>query len=194
VARQSQRNFLRFFGLVDVDETGEGPEVSKDVQLVYIADDIRRTADLEVGGRATEAAVVAENAILSLRVNSPRGVEIQQLSALGSVAPTDVEQILIWGSQVQPTITGVGGVLSTLRTGNLGPQSVLSTGTIATASIPAAAFMQLNNAVFEQFYATGPNVATDGTTVTQFINFAFGLANIATVMALRWRELRLYPS
>jgi len=191
MARPSSRNYQRLFGLVGVDPTEKGPEVSEDVQLVYIADDIRQRSGVEVGARASEAAVVGEFGFLSLRINAPGGVEITQITAFGSVAPANLIQIFTHTSQTLPTITGAGGVLTPLRTGILPPVSTLQTGTVA--AVIGAAFVHQNDAEFAPFYVAGPFQASDGTTTTQFFNITFGTANLATVIGLRWRELRLFP-
>lgn len=189
MARRSLRTFLRLFDVIDVDADQEGPDVSQDVQLVYIADDIRRTADLDLGARAAEAAVVGEHAILSLAVQTRRGVEIRQAQGLESAAIGNDHLLFVWVSQVQPTITGAAVVVTPLRTGFLLPESGLTTGTIATAAIPATAFAIVNDQDLREFFITGPSDIG----VVQHVNIAFGTANIATIMSLLWRELRLFP-
>jgi len=188
MARTSTRNFQTAFRSVAVDDSATGPEVSKDVQLVYVVDDLHRTRINAAGGTASEAAVVGEHAFVSLEVNTPEGIEILQVSAHGSATSTDVLEVVFWTSQVHPTVTGIGGVLATLRTGNRNVTTRMQTATIATASIPAAAFRQLTDVPFDNQYMAGPS---DIGTI-QFFNVALGTANLAAIMGLRWRELQLF--
>jgi len=188
VARTSTRNFQTAFRAVAVDDSANGPDVSQDVQLVYLVDDMHRTRIQTAGGTASEAAVVGEHAFVSLEINTPEGVEILQVSAHGSATPTDVLEVLFWTSQVHPTVTGIGGVITPLRTGDRPLTARMQTATIATASIPAAAFRQLTDVPFDNQYMVGPSAVG----VVQFFNVVLGTANLAAIMGLRWRELQLF--
>jgi len=188
MGRTSTRNFQTAFRAVAVDDSASGPDVSQDVQLVYLVEDLHRFRIQTAGATADEGAVVGEHAFLSLEINTPEGVEILQVSAHGSATPTDVLIVRFWTSQTLPTVTGVAGVVTPLRTGERSVTARLQTATIATAAIPATAFRQLTDVPFQEQYLVGPSAS--GT--IQFFNIALGTANLAAIMGLRWRELQLF--
>jgi len=51
MARKNLRNFINLFRAVAVDDAEAGPEVSEDIQLVYVADDLRQSSYIYGGGR-----------------------------------------------------------------------------------------------------------------------------------------------
>ena len=188
MARSSQRNFLTLFRAVEIDDAERGPEVSEDIQLVYLADDLRQSSYIYAGAGGTEGAIVAENAIVSLECRTRRGLEIQQV-AMAIAIPAFGEVIRVWTSGVQPAITGPATMISVLRTtGLLGlpaaPDSVATRGTLATAAIPADSFRMLDAHGFDQ-----PFFINQG----QHFNVASNLPNTAMDLGIRWRELRLFP-
>jgi len=188
VGRISRRNFLTLFRATGVDATPRGPEVSDDVQLVYIADDIRQRTYIYAGSGTTEAAVVGENGIISLQCLVPAGMEIQQIT-MNILIPAFGTTLRVWTSGAEPTITGVANLVTALRTtGLLGlpaaPLSIARAGTIASGSIPVTAFRYLDAAGFVDPFFINQN---------QFFNVAFNTANTAVDIGIRWRELRLFP-
>jgi len=188
VPRVSLRNFLALFRAVQVDAAEIGPKVSDDIQLVYVADDLRQSSYIYAGGGTTEAAVVGEHAIVSLECRNRRGLEVQQVEMFDTV-PGFGEELRLWTSAVVPTITGAANILSVLRTTGLqglpaAPLSISQSGTILTAAIPAATFRMLDVHGFQW-----PFFINQG----QFFNVASATANTAVSLGIRWRELRLFP-
>jgi len=188
VARTSRRNFLTLFRAVRVDADAKGPEVSDDVQLVYIADDLRQTNYIYGGGGTTEAAVVGEHGYISLTCQNAGGLELQQIT-MNILVPGDGVTLRVWTSSALPVVTGVANILSTLRTTGLqglpgAPLGLIRAATIATAAIPVAAFRYVDTAGF-----TPPFYINNG----QILNVAFGTANVFVDLGIRWRELRLFP-
>jgi len=186
--RVSFRNFLTLFRAVDVDAAERGPDVSEDIQLTYIADDLRQTSSIDAGSGSTEAAVVGEHGIISLNCRNRRGLEVHQVT-MNILIPAFGTTLRIWTSAVVPTITGPAALLTALRTTGLqglpaAPLSIATAGTILTANIPATAFRMVDAAGF-----TPPFFINQG----QFFNVAFGTANLAVDLGIRWRELRLFP-
>jgi len=177
------------FRAVGVDDATRGPDVSDNVSLVYIADDIRQRNYIYAGAGTSEASVAGEHAILSLECRNQGGLEVQQLT-MNLLVPADGTTLRVWTSGVQPVgITGPATVISALRTTGLqglpaAPLGVVTSGTLITASIPAAAFRYLDNGGF-----TPPFFINQG----QHFNVAFGSANQFTDSGIRWRELRLFP-
>jgi len=189
VGRTSRRNFLTLFRAVDVDDAQRGVDVSEEVQLVYIADDLRQTTNIDAGAGGTEAAVVAEHGFLALECRTARGLEVIQVT-MSILIPSFGTDIRVWTSATLPTVTGVANMLTTLRTTGLqglpaAPLSISQRATIPTGNIPSAAFRMVDAHGF-----TPPFFINAG----QFFNVAFGTANVAVNLGIRWRELRLYPS
>jgi len=195
MARKSLRNFLRVFAEIEVDDAERGVEISENVQLVYIADDLRQRNDVSAGVGTTEAAVVGENAVLSLRVRTKNGVEIEQVSFGVDPNAFGLDDIVrIWATQVIPTITGAAVLVTPLSSGFRIPECFVTAGTMPTAAIPATAFrLQSVENFAKGFFVSGPRPDPGNPQVEQFVNFAFNSANVATSMGVRWRELRLYP-
>jgi len=188
MARINLRNFLTLFRAIEVDGAEEGPEVSQDIQLVYVADDLRQANYIYAGAGISEAAVIGENAIISLQCRNRRGLEVMQVSMIVAI-PGFGEQIRLWTSEPAPTITGAANLLSVLRTTGLqglpaGPLSVAQSGTIVSASIPVTTFVMLDTHGFQT-----PFFINEG----QHFNCAFGAANTVVIVGIRWRELRLFP-
>jgi len=188
MARTSIRNFLTAFRAVGVDDAGSGPEVSEDIQMVYLADDLRESTYIDAGAGGGEGAVVGEHGFMTLECRVPSGLLVTQVT-MTDLLPTDPFEVLAWTSAVLPTVTGIAVMLTALRTTGLqglpaAPLSVASRATIATANIAVGTFRFLNTAGFEQ-----PFFMNNG----QFLNIVFLAANVAVDMGIRWRELRLFP-
>jgi len=188
MARTSNRSYQIAFRSVGVDDAASGPEVSEDIQLVYIADDLRQTTHIDAGAGVLEAAVVAENAFIGVQCRVPRGMEIIQITMTIAI-PADGEVVRVWTSATEPTLTGVANLLTALRTTGLqglpaAPLSVARSGTIATASIPTTAFRYVDVHQFVPGFFLNQG---------QFFNVAFDAANVAVELGIRWRELRLFP-
>jgi len=188
MARKNLRNFITLFRAVEVDDAERGPEVSQDIQLTYLADDLRQANYIYAGTGGTEAAVAGEHAIVSLECRNRRGLEVRQISMFVAI-PGFGEALRLWTSGTLPTITGAANMLSTLRTTGLqglpaAPLSVAQQGTILTAAIPAASFRMLDTAGFQE-----PFFINDG----QFFNVALDTANVIGFFGIRWREFRLFP-
>jgi len=188
VGRTSFRNFLTLFRAIDVDDATRGPEVSEDIQLVYIADDLRQTASIDAGAGGNEAAVVGEHAIITLECRNPGGIEITQVT-MSIPIPGDGTLLRAWTSAVQPVITGAATMISVLRTTGLqglpaAPVGATSRGTILTAAIPVDTFQWVDIHQFAQ-----PFFINQG----QHFNVACAAANLAMSLGVRWRELRLFP-
>jgi len=188
VGRTSFRNFLTLFRAIGVDDATRGPEVSDNIELVYIADDIRQRNYIYAGSGTTEAAVVGEHGIISLECRVPGGLEIGQIT-MNILIPAFGTTLRVWTSGVEPVITGPATLLTALRTTGLqglpaAPLSAARAGTILTAAIPATAFRYVDVAQFAP-----PFFINQG----QFFNVAFNTANLAVDMGIRWRELRLFP-
>jgi len=188
VARSSQRNLTTLFRAANVDDAEQGPELSENIQLVYIADDLREATYIDGGAGGAEGAVVGEHGFLTLQCRVPRGLLVTQVTMV-DLLPTDGLELLAWTSGVLPTVTGIATMLTALRTTGLqglpaAPLSVSSRATIATANIPATTFRFLNTAGFAQ-----PFFINEG----QFFNVAFLASNVAVDLGIRWRELRLFP-
>jgi len=188
MARTSIRNFLTAFRAVGVDDAGSGPEVSQDIQMVYLADDLRESTYIDAGAGGGEGAVVGEHGFMTLQCRVPSGVLITQVTMV-DLLPTDGFELLAWTSGVLPTVTGIAVMLTALRTTGLqglpaAPLSISSRATIATANIPVGTFRFLNTDGFNQ-----PFFINEG----QFFNVCFLAANVAVDLGIRWRELRLFP-
>jgi len=193
VPRVSARNFLRVFAELEIDDAEKGVEVSDNVQLVYIADDLRQRNNVHVGVGTLEAAVVGEHAILSLQVRNKNGVTIDQISFTVTPFAGVDDTVRIWASQTLPTIVGPAVLVAPLRSGFLGPESFVTAGTILAAAIPTSAFRQKTSSAFTPgFYVSGPRATVTGI-VDQFVNVVFNLANTPVGMGIRWTELRLFP-
>ncbi len=188
MGRTSRRNFLTLFRAIDVDDATRGPEVSEDIQLVYIADDLRQTASIDAGAGGNEAAVVGEHAIVTLECRNPGGVEITQVTMSISI-PANGTVLRAWTSGVQPVITGIATMVAVLRTTGLqglpaAPVGASARGTILTAAIPGDTFQWVDVHQFDQ-----PFFINQG----QHFNVACAAANLAMSLGIRWRELRLFP-
>lgn len=188
MGRVSLRNFLTLFRAVQVDDADRGPEVSEDVQLVYLADDLRQANYIYAGAGGVEAAVIGEHAIVSLQCLNRRGLEILQVSMFVAI-PGFGEELRLWTSDPAPTITGGANMISILRTTGLqglpaAPLSVAQRGTILSANLPADTFRMLDTSGFQMPFFINES---------QNFNVALGAANTAVSLAIRWRELRLFP-
>jgi len=188
MARKNLRSFINLFRAINVDDAEKGPEVSEDIQLVYIADDLRQGNYIQGGSGTVEAAVAVENAIITIECRVPRGMEIEQITIEDAVAGFG-DQIECWTSGVEPTITGVANLLTALRTTGLAglpaaPLSIARAGTIATAAIPATAFRYNGQQGFTPRFFINQG---------QFFNAASAEANVLKNVAIRWREFRLFP-
>jgi len=188
VARSSQRAFQTLFRAVDIDDAEKNPEVSEDVQLVYVADDLRQANYIQGGTGAAQSAVVAENAIISLECRVRRGLEVRQI-AMNILIPAFGTTLHVWTSGVQPAITEPPSTnLTALRTTGLqglpaAPLSIVTSGTIPTGGIALGAFRYLDASGF-----TAPFFINEG----QHFNVAFDAVNTAVNWGIRWRELRLF--
>jgi len=188
VGRISTRNFLTLFRAAGVDASARGPDVSDDVELVYIADDLRQRSYIYAGAGTNEAAVVGEHALWSVECRNVGGLELNQITMTIPV-PAGGTVLRAWTSAIQPVgITGPAPILTALRTTGLqglpaGPLGVATSGTFPTGSIPATTFQWVDQAGFQ-----APFFINQG----QHFNVAFGVANIAVAMGIRWRELRLF--
>lgn len=187
MARTSRRNFLSVFRSIQVDADARGPDVSNDVGLVYIVDDVRQRTAIDAGSGTTEAAVIGEHAIISLQCRVPGGMEVHQIT-MNIQIPAFGTTLRLWTSGAEPVITGPNTLVTVLRTTGLvgqpeAPLSVARAGTILTAAIPADTFRYLDASGF-----TPPFWLNSG----QFFNVAFATANLAVDMGIRWRELQLF--
>jgi len=189
VPRRSFRNFLQLFGAFRVDDSEKQPDVSQDVQLVYIADDIRQAGYFYGGTGQSEAAVVGEHGILSLACRTTRGLLVDGISMAPPLVFSNPEMILCWSSAVQPTITGPDLLVTPLRGGIagddrlLGPQGQATSGTILTGDIAVDTLrVESGNVPWHPFHI--PN--------NFFFNMVWNTANEAVDMGIRWRELRVY--
>lgn len=168
------------FGAAEVDDRSIGPDVSSDIQLVYVVDDLRESTVSWAGTGGAEGAVVGEHGILSLECRNTRGLmidgfSVSQLPAFGNEA-----QIHAWISATRPTITGAAAPLFGLSSGPP-PEAAPQIGTITTANLGAGAYRTLNvvAGIWEPFFVD----------VTFHFNIAFGTVNVASQLGMRWREL-----
>jgi len=190
MGRTSRRNFLTLFRAVAVDDAQRGVDVSEEVSLVYIAQDLARANSIDAGAGTNEAAVIGEHALWSVECRNAGGLEITQVTMTIPV-PAGGTVLRAWTSAVQPVgITGPAAILTALRTTGLSglpaaPLGLATSATIATASLPATTFQWVDQAGFQ-----APFFINQG----QHFNVAFGPANLAVAMGIRWRELRLFPS
>lgn len=188
MGRTSFRNFLTAFRAIRVDDATRGPEVSEDIQLVYVVDDLRRITAIDAGAGGNEAAVVGENAFVSVECRNAGGLEITQVTMTIPV-PAGGTVLRAWTSALQPVgLTGPATLLTVLRTTGLqglpaGPLGVATSATFATGSIPATTFQWVDQAGFQ-----APFFISQG----QHFNVAFGAVNVAVALGIRWRELRLF--
>jgi len=187
MARTSTRNFQTAFRSISVDDSAAGPEVSQDVQMVYVVDDLRQSTYIDAGAGGGEGAVVGEHGFMTLECRNPRGLLVTQVT-MTDLLPTDGLELLAWTSAVLPTVTGIAVMLTALRTTGLqglpaAPVSVSSRATIATANIAVGTFRFLNTAGFQQ-----PFFINEG----QFFNVVFLASNVAVDLGIRWREPRLF--
>ncbi len=171
-----------------VDDATRGPEVSENVQLVYVVDELRRITSIDAGAGGNEAAVIGEHGFFSVECRNPGGLEIDQVTMTIPV-PAGGTVLRAWTSQIQPVgITGPASLLTVLRTVGLqglpaGPLGIATSATIATASIPVTTFQWVDQAGFQ-----APFFINQGT----HFNVAFGAVNVAIALGVRWRELRLF--
>jgi len=186
--RVSLRKFLTLFRAVAVDDAQRGSELSENIQLTCLADDLRQAIYIYAGGGTPEAAVVGEHGFVTLECRNRRGLEVQQIEMFDSV-PGFGEELRMWTSGVVPVITGAANILSVLRTTGLqglpaAPLSIAQAGTILTAALPVTTFRMLDVHGFQW-----PFFINQG----QFFNVASATANAAVSIGIRWRELRLFP-
>jgi len=190
VPRTSRRNWLDVFRAIRVDDATRNPEVSEEVSLVYIADDLRQRSYIYGGAGVTEAAVVGEHGFASLECRVPGGLEVLQVTMDPRIAAVD-PIVRMWTTATLPTITGAANLITTLRTTGLtglpaAPLSQVQSATILTANIPTNTYRWVagHNAY------VGPFFINQG----QRFNVAAGTANLLQNIGILWRELRLYPS
>lgn len=186
MGRTSTRNFLTLFRSVSVDDAERGPDVSQDIQLVYLAGDLRQTTYIYAGSGGQELGVVGEHAIVTIQCRVPRGMEIQVVNFLtGAAAP----QVRLWTSDTQPVITTPANMITVMRTSGLeglpaAPLSIAARGTIATGSIPTDTYRQIaNQALTEPLFFINEG---------QHFNAALDVVNTSVDLGIRWRELRLF--
>jgi len=189
MARRSTRNYQIAFRSVGVDDSAQGPDVSQDVQLVYVVDDLRQTTYIDGGTGAAEAAVAGEHGFITLQCRNPRGLEVTQITMSNQV-PAFGNFLHVWTSAVIPTITGAATLVTALRTTGLAglggaPLSQAQTATIPTAQLATGAFRYIDVQGFSPRFFINEG---------QFFNVAFSVANTATDSGIRWREPRLFPS
>jgi len=188
MARTSTRNFQIAFRSIGVDDSATGPEVSQDVQQVYIVDDLRQHTYIDGGAGGLEGAVVGEHGFVGVACRVPGGMEIIQITMTVAV-PADGEVLRVWTTGAPlPTITGESLMITALRTTGLAglgaaPLSISRRGTVTTASIPATAFRYVDAQGFVPGFWLN-----DG----QNFNVAFDVANTAVELGIRWREYRLF--
>jgi len=180
VARRSTRNLLRMFQAADVDDQSIGPDVSEDIQLVYVVDDVSESTVTWAGTGGNEGAVVGEHGILRIECRNLRGLMIDGFDAHQVPAFGNEATIHVWISAAAPTITGPAGPLIALQSGPPAEASPII-GTITTANIASGAYrkLSLQSGVWEPFFVAN----------TRFFNIAYGTANVAVDLGIRWREL-----
>jgi len=190
MARSSTRNFQIAFRSIGVDDSAEGPDVSQDVQQVYIVQDLRQSTYIDGGSGFTEAAVAGEHGFIGVACRVPGGMEIIQITmTIGT--PADGEGVRVWTTAAPlPAITGEQALITALRTTGLAgvgaaPLSIARSGTVTTASIPTTAFRYVDVHQFVPGFWLNEG---------QNFNVAFDVANTACEMGIRWREHRLFAS
>lgn len=188
--RTSRRNLLTLFRAIGVDDAARGPEVSDNIQLVYVADSLRQTSAIDAGSGGVEPAVVGEHGIITLEVANVDHVEVYQIT-MDIAVPVEGRYMQIWTSGIQPVgITTPITMVTPLRTTGLQdlpaqPLCFATRGTLASASIPQDAFRMTSTSAFTEPFLINAR---------QHFNVAHSTANIAVTLGIRWRELRLYPS
>ncbi len=189
MARTSTRNFLTVFRSIGVDDAEGGPDVSQDVQMVYVAGDLRQANYIYGGAGDQVAAVVAEHAMISLECRVAGGIEVMQVTLHLPTSGDGNTVHMFTGTGLPANMNNQNPLVTTLRTTGLqglpaAPLSLATSGTLPTASIPAEAFNYLNREGF-----TSPFFINQG----QNINAVFAGFNAVVDVGIRWRELRLYP-
>ncbi len=190
MARSNRRNFLGVFRSLGVDDAQRGADVSEDVQLVYIADDLRQTNYIYAGAGGVEAAGAGEHGFVRLECHTPGGLEIQQVTMNNVVPDAAGARMHIWTTRAEPTLIGPAVMTIALATDRLAdieaaPQGIITRATILSAGVVTDAFRTLDINGFPPTFFLPDGLG---------LNVAFGTPNIAVDVGIVWRELRLYPS
>ncbi len=180
MARRSTRNLILAFRAAEVDDQSIGPDVSEDVQLVYVVDNISESTESHAGVGGSEGAVLGEHGIISIQARNPRGLIIEAAQMVQSVFFGNETTQLAWTADTVVAITAPGTPLTMLQSGPT-PQAGISQGTIPTATIAVGAFRSVNNS----------SEGLRGFFLEQgrFMFLVHPVANVATEFGLRWREL-----
>jgi len=140
--RKSLRNLLAPLRSVSVDITGDGPDVSDDIQLTYQLGDLSHATYAWAGAGIRENAAVGELGVLTLEVRNPHGLVIDRAVSFRDIGNFARNEIFV--SATIPTIIGANPVPLDLLSGPA-PHTIGTAGTILAASIPASSLSFLNS-------------------------------------------------
>jgi len=199
MARITNRNFLADFATLQVEygPDQKGPDVSQDIQMVYLMGDVTTAAvaavgsKTEVAGRAALVAagtgafigaVAGNRAIIELEVVNPGGIVIDG-AGMFFFGGSD-RNALVWIQNSANTIVTpvVRPPAYEESPGDdvVAPVGIITTGTITNANTPTdvASFGSRGDGLQDLFIRTG-----------QFLACANTSLNFATTVSMRWREL-----
>lgn len=201
--RTSRRNILPALTGADVDAAGKGAEVSDEIQLVYILDDIRNPLYAFAGiGEFTPGAVGREHC-LQIECRNPRGLVIDEMVGVHAGGqPGDPDSLIIkCNTQTTPEPNFDPAPLGQLEPlafneGGIRPAAEARSGTIPQGQFdggrPGFTVSLLGGLPIGTSGGFGPPVgALQGLFIDfgKFLVMISGRPNNSSQWSLRWHEL-----
>jgi len=183
--RTSFRNLVELLSGAQIDATGEGPDVSQDIQLIYNVDDLSRYTYTTVGVGIFITPAVGENSVIEIEVRNPLGIVVQSAQGYAFTGAAG-ENSRAWILNAAQVITAAAVVVPGLVAGPAAVQSVVIGGSIAFAGTPAGAYRWSNHThALQGLFVPGP--LADGT--TNFLTIEASRVGIGSSPTCIFREL-----
>ncbi len=199
MARITTRNFLADFATLGIEygPDQKGPDISQDVQMVYLMGDVTTAATAAVGSKTEVAgraslvaagtgafvgAVAGNRAIIELEVVNAGGVVIDG-AGLFFFDGSD-RNALVWiqnsGNTIVTPVVRAPAYEESPGAVVVAPVAIVTTGTITSGNTPStvAAFGSRQDGLQNLFIRQG-----------QFLACANTSLNFATTVSMRWQEL-----